>query len=159
MINVNKEAKTLAEAVGITEEQFNVFGNKMVDSINEFADIILEKGTEKEEKKVGISRIDFLERLASLSQEELLLLALTSFENHIQQAVSFKVQEEKERLAEEEEVKEIQDFVKETPGAEAIIVQDGQLIPDRVIEEEVIEDAVIVEDTVAEELPKETPEV
>lgn len=135
MINVNKEAKTLAEAVGITEEQFNAFGNKMVDSINEFADTILEKGTEKEEKKVGISRIDFLERLSSLSQEELLLLALTSFENHIQQAISLKVQD-RELSAKAEEI-----------------------LAEQASANDVIEDAVIVEDTIAEELPKETPEV
>lgn len=135
MINVNKEAKTLAEAVGITEEQFNAFGNKMVDSINEFANTILEKGTEKEEKKVGISRIDFLERLSSLNQEELLLLALTTFENHIQQAISLKVQD-RELSAKAEEI-----------------------LAEQASANDVIEDAVIVEDTIAEELPKETPEV
>jgi len=84
MITVDKTQESISLAIGMTQEEFDTFGDKITKLCTEYADIILSG------KGATITRLDFLETLTSqLNEKELLLLALTTFEGTIQQTITF----------------------------------------------------------------------
>ena len=95
MITVDKTQKSLSLAVGQTEEEFVAFGNKVTEICKEYADILLS------EDASSITRLDFLEILATkFTEKELILLALTSFEHTLMKTIQF-IQEERSSAKEE----------------------------------------------------------
>lgn len=95
MITVDKTQKSLSLAVGQTEEDFVAFGNKIIEICKEYADILLSEDANT------ITRLDFLEILATkFTEKELILLALTSFEDNLMKTIQF-IQEEKSSVKEE----------------------------------------------------------
>lgn len=94
MITVDKTQKTLSLAVGQTEEEFVAFGNKVTEICKEYADILLSEDANT------ITRLDFLEILATkFTEKELILLALTSFEDTLMQTIQFIQEAVKEESA------------------------------------------------------------
>lgn len=92
-IIVDKTQESLSLAIGMSEEEFVAFGEKITEIAKQYADIIL-SGPEEE-----ITRLDILETLGiKLTEKELLLLALTSFEDILQQTITF-IQEKKAKEA------------------------------------------------------------
>lgn len=95
MITVDKTQKSLSLAVGQTEEEFVAFGNKVTEICKKYADILLSEDANT------ITRLDFLEILATkFTEKELILLALTSFEDTLMKTIQF-IQEEKSSVKEE----------------------------------------------------------
>jgi len=95
MITVDKTQESLSLAIGMNEEEFVAFGTKVTEICKEYADILLS------EDASSITRLDFLEILANrFTEKELILLALTSFENTLMQTIQF-IQQEKSAAAEE----------------------------------------------------------
>ena len=95
MITVDKTQKSLSLAVGQTEEEFVAFGNKVTEICKEYADILLS------EDASSITRLDFLETFATkFTEKELILLALTSFEDTLMKTIQF-IQEERSSAKEE----------------------------------------------------------
>jgi hypothetical protein len=95
MITVDKTQESLSLAIGQTEEEFVAFGNKVTEICKEYADILLS------EDASSITRLDFLETLAGqFTEKELILLALTSFEDTLMKTIQF-IQEERSSVKEE----------------------------------------------------------
>jgi hypothetical protein len=95
MITVDKTQESLSLAVGINEEEFAIFGDKVTKTCKEYADILLSEDAK------SVTRLDFLETLATkFTEKELILLALTSFEDTLMKTIQF-IQEEKSSTEEE----------------------------------------------------------
>lgn len=95
MITVDKTQESLSLAIGMPEEEFVAFGTKVTEICKEYADILLS------EDAGSITRLDFLEILATkFTEKELILLALTSFENTLMQTIQF-IKQERSAAAEE----------------------------------------------------------
>lgn len=95
MITVDKTQKSLSLAMGQTEEEFVAFGNKVTEICKDYADILLSESADT------ITRLDFLETLAGqFTEKELILLALTSFEDTLMKTIQF-IQEERSSTKEE----------------------------------------------------------
>ena len=121
MITINKEGVTTSEAVGITEEQFKTFGDKMVDLCEKYADLVMSDAVE------GLSRVDFLVELSTnFNEEELLLLALAAFEDNLQRVVQFKHSEAQ---------KEIEVDASHIMTAEEVVTTEKEAVVDIVHEE------------------------
>lgn len=122
MITINKEATSIADAVNMTTEQFEKFGATILETCEGYAEELMNN------PENGISRLDFLEKLATVfSEEELLLMALTSFENNLQQVIQFKQQEANDAAqAEAKEDMEAIDYATVMTAEEATmtVVQD-----------------------------------
>ena len=95
MITVDKTQESLSLAVGINEEEFAIFGDKVTKTCKEYADILLSEDAK------SVTRLDFLETLATkFTEKELILLALTSFEDTLMKTIQF-IQEERSSAKEE----------------------------------------------------------
>jgi hypothetical protein len=133
MITVDKTQESLSLAVGQTEEEFVAFGNKVTEICKEYADILLSEDANT------ISRLDFLETLAGqFTEKELILLALTSFEDTLMKTIQF-IQEERSSV-EEESANAITD---------ADIVEDDEPTTET-IKAEIIGDEPVIADIVGE---------
>jgi len=94
-IIVDKTQESLSLAIGMSEEEFVAFGEKITEICKEYADILLSEDANT------ITRLDFLEILATkFTEKELILLALTSFEGTLMKTIQF-IQEEKSSVKEE----------------------------------------------------------
>jgi hypothetical protein len=113
MITVDKTQESLSLAVGINEEEFAIFGDKVTKTCKEYADILLSEDAK------SVTRLDFLETLATkFTEKELILLALTSFEDTLMKTIQF-IQEEKSST--EESANAITD---------ADLIEDAEIVDD-----------------------------
>lgn len=132
MITVDKTQESLSLAVGMIEEEFVTFGEKVTEICKEYADTLL-----SEDAKT-ITRLDFLETLATkFTEKELILLALTSFEDTLMKTIQL-IQHEKS-VAEEESANAIteEDLIIDTD----IVSEDTEST--EIVDAEVIDPTVL----------------
>jgi hypothetical protein len=127
MITVDKTQESLSLAIGMNEEEFVAFGTKVTENCKEYADILLS------EDASSVTRLDFLETLATkFTEKELILLALTSFEDTLMKTIQFIQQEESE--AAEESANAITD---------EDLITDAEIVSEDAISTETVDTEVI----------------